>query len=411
MKKIIFIFILILILIIFIFQVQNKLISNKETKLKYAAWGSQSEVCIINSAIKDFNNLHPDIKIEFIHIPQNYFQKIHLLFASNLAPDIVFMNNQYIQMYINAGLLENLNKYFPDSNKIFFKQTLDAFSDNDKLYAIPRDISNLVIYYNKDIFKKNNIKVPDKINSIYELKNLAIKLTTKNNFGINTEDDPLFLMYYLTSNGGGLLSDDKKNILIKKEKSLEALNLYSDLINKYHCSPSKAQIGSMTTAQMFINGNLAMYLGGKWMIPKFKETLNFNWDIIEFPANSDNKVYIDASGWTISSKSTKKREAVEFIKYLSSKQISDEFAKSGLIIPARIDSAEEYFYKNKNETPFHNYLFMEMIENSKPTPITKNYRQINDIMKEKLQNILHGNENPENSFDEKTIKKLEKLLQ
>lgn len=377
--------------------------------IKFSSWGSQSETKILNSVIKEFEKENPEIKIKFLHFPQNYFQKIHILFASDLAPDVIFINNQNIQLYIQAGLLENLESEFPNADKIFYKTALDCFKKNNQLYAIPRDISNLVIYYNKDIFKKLGIKIPEKINNLDELKTLTEKLTTKENFGINFEEDSLFWSYYLAANGGGIISDDKKSIIIGSKQSIDALNLYSDFVNKYHIAPSKSQIGSMTTAQMFINGKLAMYLGGRWMVPKFRETIKFDWDVIEFPSNNENKLYIDASGWAVSKKSKNKEIAIQFIKYLSSKKNIDKFTEIGLIIPARKDSAEgKYFLDNKN--PKNAKAFLEMLKYSKPTPATENYNYINDILKEKTQSIFLGEKRAEKVFDYKTINKLESKL-
>ncbi|MCD7780572.1 MAG: sugar ABC transporter substrate-binding protein, partial [Candidatus Gastranaerophilales bacterium] len=381
----------------------------KKHVLKFSSWGALSETETIHSVIKNFEEKNPDIKIDFIHIPQNYFQKIHLLFASGLEPDVIFINNQYIQMYIKAGLLEDLTNYFPDIDSVFFKEALNCFKYKNKLYAIPRDISNLVIYYNKNIFDEQNITPPSKIHDIYELASLARKLTNKNHFGINYEEDVLFWLYYLASNGGGVISDDGKEIIITNKNSYEALNLYSDLINKYHAAPSKSQIGSMTTAQMFINGKIAMYLGGRWMVPKFRETADFEWDIIPFPSGETNKVYIDASGWAVSKKSKNKKAAVEFIKYLSSQNTINEFSKSGLIIPARKDSASGINFLD-NKPPKNARAFTEMLKNAKPTPVNENYGSINDILKEKVQTIFNGGKQPKDVFDEKTIKKLESML-
>ena len=135
-------------------------------------------------------------------------------------------------MYINAGLLEDLTTYFQEIESDFYKESLECFKKGDRLYAVPRDISNLVIYYNKEIFQRNKIKMPLKIKNIFELRELAKKVTTKDNFGINYEDNPLFWLYYLASNGGGIISDNLKDIIVNKPQSIEALNLYSDMINK-----------------------------------------------------------------------------------------------------------------------------------------------------------------------------------
>ena len=74
--------------------------------IEFASWGSKSEIDIIKPILSEFEKENPDIKVEFMHIPQNYFQKIHLLFASNKAPDVIFINNLYLPLYANAGVLE-----------------------------------------------------------------------------------------------------------------------------------------------------------------------------------------------------------------------------------------------------------------------------------------------------------------
>jgi multiple sugar transport system substrate-binding protein len=62
-------------------------------EITFATWGSVTEVGITKKIISEFERNNPDIDVKFMHIPQNYFQKIHLLFASSTAPDVIFINN------------------------------------------------------------------------------------------------------------------------------------------------------------------------------------------------------------------------------------------------------------------------------------------------------------------------------
>ncbi len=366
---------------------------DKTEIVSFSSWGSQSEVKILKEILNDFEK-ESNIKVDFIHIPENYFQKIHLLFASDLAPDVIFINNHYLKIYADANLIENLSPYFENEKENYHQIALDCLKENDNLYAMPRDISALVLYINKDIIK-------EKINpkTINELKEIAEKYTNKQHWGINYEEDSLFWIYYLASNGGGILSDNKNEIIINKKESLDALNLYSDFANKYHIAPTKSEIGSMTTAQLFINGKLSMYLGGRWMVPKFKETISFNWNIIEFPSSEENKVYVDASGWAINKDAKNKENAVKLVKYLSSKDSTEKLVQSGLITPAR-----------KVKTQKDLEVFTTMLKNAKPTPTNKNYGKINDILKIKLESVLNGEKRAEDALDSRDIEKLESLL-
>ena len=118
--------------------------------LKFSTWGSASEMSILKPIIDDFEKQNPSINIELMHIPQNYFQKIHLLFASNLAPDVIFINNLNLPVYANH--LEPLEL----STDMYYQQPVAALSYNGRLLAVPRDVSNLLIYYNKDLFDLSN---------------------------------------------------------------------------------------------------------------------------------------------------------------------------------------------------------------------------------------------------------------
>ncbi len=406
MRKIYFYLLIVIIILLFIIFSVFDNNSNNITHIKFSSWGSQSETTILKNLIKEFEINHPNIKVDFIHIPQNYFQKIHLLFASNLESDVIFLNNQYIKLYQKADLLEDLTNYNWDKN-IFFKEALDCFNINGRIYAIPRDISNLVIYYNKEIFNENKID-PEEIKTINNLKDISKKLTNKNHFGINYEENSLYWLYYLASEGGGILSDDGAKYILNDKKSINALKLYKSMLKEDKSLPSKSQIGSMTTAQMFINGKLAMYLGGRWMVPKFRETISFNWDVLPFPSSIENKIYLDSSGWAISKKSKHKKEAFEFIKFLASDNSINKITESGLIVPALKESAEKLI-KTEN-IPSHSKVFIDTIQLSKPTPVNENYNRINDIINEKIQLYLNGNYEFNDVFDDQTTKKIESLL-
>ena len=125
------------------------------THLQFSSWGSKSELEILEPILEEFEKENPEIKIDFMHIPQNYFQKLHLLFASNTVPDVIFINNLYLPIYADAGKLEDLTDYNL-TDEDFYPKATEALSRNGKIYGIPRDVSNLVIFYNKEIFDKNH---------------------------------------------------------------------------------------------------------------------------------------------------------------------------------------------------------------------------------------------------------------
>ena len=358
----------------------------KQTTIQFASWGSESEISILKPILKDFEKENPNIKVDFLHIPQNYFQKIHLLFASNTAPDVIFINNQYLPIYANAGVLEDLTPYSDDFElKNFYQKSLKALSWKNKIYAIPRDVSNLVIFYNKDIFNKNHVPYPNKNWTFEDLVKIGQKLTKAPNvFGISFEEEPLFFLPYLTSEGGDF-EENKFN----SPQSQKALQFYSDLRNKYHIAPKKEESASATMAQMFLQEKLAMHLSGRWLVPKYRQEAKFDWDIVEFPkGNKGSIVPLDSSGWAIAKSSKHKKEAIKLVQYLASKESSKRFTSSGLIVPARIDVAQSKAFLD-NQKPKNAKVFLSVIETSQPTNVSINYREVLDNIKNDTEYIFN----------------------
>ncbi len=350
---------------------------DSRTVLQFASWGSKSEVDIIKPLLSEFETQNPDIKIDFMHIPQNYFQKIHLLFTSKKAPDVIFVNNLYLPVYANAGVLEPLNI----DTGMYYPQALQALSWHDKLYAVPRDVSNLAIYYNKDIFDRYNVPYPETNWTFEDFLQTAKKLTHDGIFGISFEEDSLFFLPYLMSEGGGILSDDLSHEIIDTPESQKGLNFYADLRKKYHVAPLKSESASATMAQMFLQGKLAMQLSGRWLTPKYIDEAEFNWDVAQFPAGDEGSIVpLDASGWAVAKDSRHKTEAIKLVEFLASKQSSEKFIKSGLIVPARRDVKDVFVHSAQGSETF-----LKIIETSKPTPVSVNYNEILDKLSEKLE--------------------------
>ncbi len=339
MKKLLF-----LILLIFLLCGCTK---NTQEEITFSSWGSVSEVKILKQIISDFESENPEIRVKFMHIPQNYFQKIHLLFASNTAPDVIFINNLNLPVY--EDYLEDLSNEINEQE--FYPQSLDGLSSNGKLLAVPRDISNLVFYINLDIIDK-----PSENWTLDEFLQIAQRATSQGVYGVSFEEDVYWALPYLQAFDESILD----------ENPTKGLAFYKDLRDKYKVAPTKNQVGSSTLAQMFLDKKIAMYLSGRWMYPKISEKADFNWTVVTFPSNKG--VPCDSSGWAVSKSSKHKDSAKRFVKYLSSEKSSQYFTNTGLIVPARIKVSNQIKEK----------AFTDAIKTSVKTPVNKDYRKISD---------------------------------
>ena len=93
---------------------------------------------------------------------------------------------------------------------------------------------------------------------------------------------------------------------------------------------------------------------------------------------------LDASGWAISKSSKHKQEALKLVTYLSSTESSEKFTESGLIVPAREDVANSKYFLD-GQKPKNAKVFTDIIKTSKPTPVTADYKEILDNLKQKME--------------------------
>ena len=198
----------------------------------------------------------------------------------------------------------------------FYPQAVEALSYDGNLYAIPRDISNFVFFYNKNITGEisSNWNFDDFIK-------LIEKTTAPEHFGVSYERDIYWASPYTKTLGF--------------EKGV---HFYKALEGKY--APTPAQVGSSTQAQMFLDGKLGLYLSGRWMYPKISEMAKFPYGVVTFPGT----VTADSSGWAISKNSKHKTEAVKFALFLTNDKNQLELAKLTNILAVNKQTLNNDFF-------------------------------------------------------------------
>ena len=118
---------------------------------------------IVNQIIKEYQVDHPNVVIkQEVLDNEQYKNKLKVLSASNELPDVgVTWAAGFLQPYVEGNLFapvdDLLNGELKDK---FVSGTTEAYAINDKTYALPLEFNIAPIYYNKAIFEKYNLEVP-----------------------------------------------------------------------------------------------------------------------------------------------------------------------------------------------------------------------------------------------------------
>lgn len=380
-------------------------VQSTSSVLTFSSWGSIDEINILKPILENFTK-KTGKQVELIHIPDNYFQKLHMMFASNTAPDVIFMNNLTMPIYADSEVFEDLEPWINKSQNLktsdFFPQVMEAMKWKNKLYGIPRDISNLLIYYNKTMFDKYKVQYPKDDWTFDDFLKTAQAITKDNNgdgktdtYGFALDKRSLFWLPFIWSQGGNLFNNEFSKFTLNSPESIEGLQFYTDLRNKYKVAPSEKEVGNTKAGQLFSQETIGMQLSGRWSVPTYRSSIKFKWDVVPFPRGKKGSIVdVDASGWCMSKMSNKKEDAWKLIEYLAGQESIKNFSSNGLIVPSRKDVA------NSNEflgggLPENSKAFLSIIETGQPTRTPTNWNEISTEIDLGLEGIWTG---------EKTVK-------
>jgi len=120
-------------------------------------------------ALKEFTKKHPELNVKF---ELKTFEGLNnagaQILNSNAAPDVTEYNkgNGTAGLASKAGLLTDLtsysakNKWNLPSSVALYGQYDKCLMGTGKLYGVPSYGEYVSVFYNKDIFAKNNVKIP-----------------------------------------------------------------------------------------------------------------------------------------------------------------------------------------------------------------------------------------------------------
>jgi multiple sugar transport system substrate-binding protein len=382
--------------------------------LTFSTWGSIDEIETLKPLLAEFETANPDVPVDLIHIPDEYPHKVRLMAAARRMPDVLFMENQTLPGFARRGVLRDLAPFLAKDTALkstdFFKPTLTALTWHNTLYAIPRDLSNIVIFYNRKLFDEAHVPYPTAGWRYEDMVQKARRLTRGDEqFGMGFAPFPIYWLPYLWSDGADMVDATESRCTLLDPPALAALHRYLDLRTLYHCAPTEAQVGNARMSQLFAQGKLAMLVGGRWVVPGFRKKLTFPWDVAAFPAGRAGSIVdADASGWAISSACKDPERAWRLIRFLAGRHACEAFTQSGLIVPARRDVADSPAFLGGG-APANSRVFLDAVSTARPTRTPPSYDEIVYELIDGMEPAWNGERSLEDTL-RPVVKRIDALL-
>jgi ABC-type glycerol-3-phosphate transport system substrate-binding protein len=389
--------------------------ANSAKKVTISFWKAphiKTEKDVWAKIIQKFESENPNIKVEFLETPwDNWDQKYTAAFAGSNPPDVSYMSEYFVRFAQN-GKLADLSTYFPGSERDkYSKSVIDYSTVNGKLYTVPFLAATSVVLYNKDLFEKNNIQIPQTWDELVE----AAKKLTKgpDQWGIGGLD-VLNMVAFLDQGGAELYGNKNQDITklgLDSPEGIKGLTFFTDLVTKYKVAPpvdfySKPEQEN----QAFFDGKIGMY----YAQVSFTGTIKTNAPKLRYgafenpagPASDPGKqraAYAGIGSLAMAEASKHKEEAWKFIQFITSPDNAKMYLEpAGFFSP--LASANSDMYKGDE--------IMEVAKKSIDKmviwPANEKFGKLLDILKQTREAALRGTKKPEDAI-KNTIKEYQIL--
>jgi multiple sugar transport system substrate-binding protein len=375
--------------------------------LSIAAFGGDAENKMFGAAVERFKKKYPkaNVKLNISAVASwgDYANKLTTQIAGGKVPDVIEIAIEGTRLFVSKGLMEPLDDYVKGDTAAqtlisdIAKPLLDGLSVDGKLYQIPQNWNNMVIYYNTKLFAAAKLEPPKADWTWDDFLSAAKTLTTgegKNKvYGLAVPWGGIFqLMPWWLTNGTYPLNADLTESNLSDPKIIEAITFIHDLIHVHKVAPS---VQGTQADQLFAAGKVAMSGWGRWVMATLIGAKMKDFDIQYWPRKTAATSVFGVGGFGMSPHSKNKALTWELIKELSSKEVAQDVVTNGSAIPCLESAAKDPAFL---ATPPNAEIFYASLKDSKPVANPANFNQFEQIVIRHVGDILSGGTSPEDGM-------------
>ncbi|MCI1890667.1 MAG: sugar ABC transporter substrate-binding protein [Schleiferilactobacillus harbinensis] len=380
--------------------------SSGKVTLSFASWDTKQAVGLRKMADK-FEKDNPNIKIKMETTPwDQYWTKMEAATTGGKMPDVVTMHSNESYKYMSNDMLMSLEDMAKKGDIKFSNYNSGVtklYMYKGKHYAVPKDVTNIGLWYNKTLFDQAGVKYPDDTWTWETFAENAKKLTNaaKGVYGFAAATAPETGYYnFIYQNDGQIWSMNEKKSHYNDKNTVGALQFYQDLMLKDKVSPSAQVLEQTDQINLFESGKVAMIMAGNWGADELasNEYTAKNADVAMLPKGKKQATVTNGLSWGISAKTAHPKEAQKFLKFLASKEANTMQSDLGVSIPAYEGLGQGWTDKYK-KTFAHIDIFNEQLKYGVLRPFNADTIKCETLSNEQVGKMMSGKQTAQETAD------------
>ncbi|MBW7456266.1 ABC transporter substrate-binding protein [Paenibacillus sepulcri] len=310
----------------------------------------------IYQAIKRYETAHPEVSIEVQDVPSGdeLFTKFQTAGIAKNGPDMtVIWSGTYMLRF--KQFLEPLSGYFTPEEKsriVGWDAGTEGFKEGGEVYGVPFSTDGTFgLLYNKKILADAGVDLEaHPLKNFNDFEEMLLKIKSKGVTPLGLKDPDTFYHipnYWIAQTVGSAGLEDlvsgKKNF--SDPQLVPIIKAWNDMYAKDLVISDQSD----QSLQLFYQGQVAMVAGGNGAIANARKALGDDLGMMKVPDFNDQVLIHDGgvggvgATFVVTNYSKKKQEAVDFIKFLMSKeeQVNKiESGEAGLSVVKDVDVSQ-----------------------------------------------------------------------
>jgi multiple sugar transport system substrate-binding protein len=367
----------------------------------------------LDQMIAAFQTANPNITVKVETAPfDQYFTRLQTLIAGGTAPDVFELNYENFVSYASKGVLADLTPLAaaePGFTDRFYPRAYAAFSQDGKQYGLPQSFSNVVLFYNKDLFDAAGVAYPTP-DWTWEDELAAAQALTNPAEGVWGSYSPIqFWEFYKTAAQSGCsVLGPNGAVTINQPGCVESLTWMVDKIGEYQVAPSDADMAGVSDGDLFKQGKIAMLRTGIWMFGAFQDA-PFNWDIALEPGNTQKAHHFFANGVAVSASSEQQEAAWKWAQFFTSSPEAAELRVAASWELPALNNQDLFDTWLDLNPPASRDVVFQALDSLVTPPVIEQQSQMQDVVNTLLEQAKLGSLTPQEALDQAKVE-IEALL-
>ncbi|WHY02487.1 sugar ABC transporter substrate-binding protein [Neobacillus sp. DY30] len=369
--------------------------NTKKVTLDFLWFSDGVEGKVMKEIIKDYQAKNQNVEINLIEVAyQDLNTKLKRMIAGGEPPALARITDTgnfadfALDLTPYVGGAEEFTSQFLPAIKPYYVK-------GSKIIAAPMDVTANCIIYNKTLFIKAGVQVPQTPDEVWTWDEFVEALKTVKEkggakHGLLVDFTPRRYSTLVYQFGGSLMTEDGSAPAINNENGVAALDYFIKL-HKDAIIPESVWLGVEDPIKLFRSGQAAAHLSGNWILSNYSDIENFEWGVTYLP-KKEIRSSVPGGKYIMGFKNTEvEDETADFIEYLASKKVNAEFNQESLLLSSRLDNNELNYEFGKEMFK----IFSNELENT-PLIAAEDWRnqevisQVSSHMRDSIMKALNG---------------------